>query len=86
MKKISFTVLVNNINMQNYTNSIRGSNVIGYEIGDNFIIAQFKDYKTYKYSYQRAGSPYVEQMKQLASQGHGLNSFINKYVKKLYDN
>ena len=71
--------------MQNYNNSVGGSNVIGYEIGNDFIIVQFKDYKTYKYSYSRAGSSHVDQMKQLAIQGYGLNTYINKYVKKLYD-
>lgn len=71
--------------MQPYNNSRGGSNIISYEIGNDFIIVQFKDFKKYKYSYQSAGQPYVERMKEFAINGSGLNSFINKYVKKLYE-
>ncbi|MFA5936588.1 MAG: hypothetical protein WC822_01780 [Candidatus Paceibacterota bacterium] len=71
--------------MQPYNNSRGGSNIISYEIGNDFIIVQFKDFKKYKYSYQSAGQSNVEYMKQLAIQGSGLNSFINSRVKKQYE-
>ena len=71
--------------MQHYSNSTGRSNILSYEIGADFIIVQFKDYKQYKYSHHRAGSSNVDQMKKLAIQGWGLNTFISKYVRKLYD-
>jgi hypothetical protein len=39
----------------------------------------------YRYSYESAGRENVEEMKRLAVQGHGLNSFINRRVKYLYE-
>ena len=39
----------------------------------------------YTYSYKSAGVENVEQMKKLARQGYGLNSFINKNVKYDYE-
>lgn len=71
--------------MPYYNNSTNGSNILSYEIGDDFIIVEFSDFKKYKYSYQSAGESNVERMKQLAIDGHGLNAFINTYVKKQYE-
>jgi len=68
-----------------YKNINGDSGVIAYEIGDDFILAQFHDRKTYSYSYAKAGAFHVEIMKKLARQGHGLNSYINRNVRKLYD-
>jgi len=39
----------------------------------------------YRYSYESTGRENVEEMKRLAAQGHGLNSFINRRVKYLYE-
>lgn len=42
--------------------------------------------RVYRYSYKSAGVENVENMKVLAEQGYGLNSFINIYVKYKYFN
>jgi len=77
--------------MTDYKNLSGQSNVARYEIGQDYIIVEFKTKgkdgcDTYKYSYTSAGQDNVEQMKILANQGLGLNSFINTTVKKLYEN
>lgn len=61
------------------------SGIRSYEIGDNFIVVTFSRGKSYRWSYDRAGSSHVEQMKTLAEYGNGLNSYIMRNVKKSYD-
>ena len=57
-----------------------------YKIGDTCIEVEFADTESvYRYSYESAGRENVEEMKRLAAQGHGLNSFINRRVKYLYE-
>jgi len=51
------------------------------EISDSKISVKFSDGSVYHYSYVSAGQSNVEQMKKLAHQGEGLNSFINTHVK-----
>lgn len=72
--------------MERYRNSGGDSGVSHYEIGADYIDVKFSGtFRTYTYSYRKAGRPHVEQMKILALRGSGLNSYINKYVKYLYD-
>lgn len=72
--------------MERYRNSGGDSGVSTYEIGTDFIIVKFSGtVGTYKYSYQKSGQSHVENLKQLAISGNGLNSYINNYVKNLYD-
>ena len=62
------------------------SGVLAYNPGADYIEVQFKGTsRIYRYSYQKAGRANVETMKALAKSGNGLNSFINKNVKYLYD-
>ena len=61
------------------------SGIRSYEIGDSFIMVTFDGGKTYRWSYAKAGRFHVEQMKKLAEYGDGLNSYIMRNVKKLYD-
>lgn len=69
-----------------YKNINGDSGVYSYEIGTDYIDVKFKNTsKIYKYTYSSAGTENVEKMKQLAMQGHGLNSFININVKYLYE-
>lgn len=70
--------------MELYKNINGDSGVLGYEIGDNYIIVYFKSGASYTYTHLSAGANNIETMKILAKSGNGLNSFINKYVKKLY--
>lgn len=70
--------------MEKYKNLQGGSAVKAYRIGIDFIEVVFNDYKVYRYTLSSAGSANVEQMKRLARQGYGLNSYINRFVRKLY--
>ena len=70
--------------MQLYANTTGQSGVYAYEIGGDNIHVKFKDDSTYVYTYASAGSSNIEQMKSLAINGSGLNSFINSYVKHKY--
>lgn len=73
--------------MERYKNSSGKSGVSGYEIGADYIKVAFTgNSRTYSYSYNgKAGKTHVENMKKFAASGSGLNSYINKYTKKLYD-
>jgi hypothetical protein len=71
--------------MEKYRNSGGDSGVSSYEIGFDNIKVRFSTGKTYSYSHRKAGKGHVDQMKILAQKGSGLNTYINKYVKNLYD-
>jgi len=72
--------------MERYTNIGGDSGVYAYEIGIDYIEIEFDGtQRTYTYSYRKSGRIHVEQMKVLAKSGSGLNSYINKYFKFLYD-
>lgn len=72
--------------MERYSDRGGGSGVSTYEIGSHYVKVVFKgDSKVYKYSYGTAGQKHVENMKNLAVGGSGLNSYIMKNVKNLFD-
>lgn len=73
--------------MERYRNSGGDSGVSDYEIGSDYIIVVFKGKpKRYRYSYGGgAGRYHVENLKNLAINGNGLNAYINNHVKYLYD-
>jgi hypothetical protein len=70
--------------MDRYKNLGGNSNVVAYEIGKDSIKVQFSDFSVYLYDNQSTGINHVEQMKVLAVKGQGLNSYISRFVKKLY--
>ncbi len=70
--------------MERYKNLGGNSGVLAYEIGPDYIKVEFTGGSLYLYNYGSAGSQNVERMKELAIAGEGLNSFINRYVKKAY--
>lgn len=68
-----------------YRSTYGNSGVFSFEIGSDYIDVRFKDApEVFKYSYQSAGREHVEKMKELATKGYGLYSFINMYVKDMY--
>ena len=72
--------------MERYRNLGGDSGIIAYEIGIDYIIVVFSGTsRKYKYSYRNAGKSHVENMKLIAQHGSGLNSYIMKHVKNLYD-
>ena len=70
--------------MERYGNRGGNSGIVAYEIGHDFITVKFEDGSVYLYTNYSAGSDAIEHMKQLAIAGEGLNSFINRYVRKNY--
>ena len=69
-----------------YANKNGTSNIYAFEIFDDFINVLFNGSpKVYTYSYRIAGKEHVENMKNLAKCGYGLNGYINRYVKYQYD-
>jgi len=70
--------------MEVYKNLGGDSNVVKYEIGQDFIRVRFADGAVYLYTYASGGSNNIERMKQLARIGQGLNSFIDRNVRKKY--
>ncbi|MDO8610271.1 MAG: hypothetical protein Q7R95_07010 [bacterium] len=68
--------------MQKYLNLGGGSGISEYEIWDDYIKVKFDDDSIYLYDYSAPGQSHVEEMKRLAQEGSGLNSYIRKYVKK----
>lgn len=73
--------------MVQYKNLRGNSNVQCFEILPQSIKVKFYNTaRIYSYSYSRAGINNVETMKLLAKRGYGLNSYINRVCKYLYDN
>lgn len=70
--------------MRKYRDYDHDSNVSEYEYGEDYIRVQFKDGSTYEYTSASAGTSNIEEMKRLADCGDGLNSFINRCVRKRY--
>ena len=71
--------------MPKYSNRGGDSGIDSYDTSPESITVHFSDGATYRYTYASAGSGAIERMKQLAESGQGLNSYINKYVKKSYE-
>lgn len=70
--------------MNHYQNKGGDSNIAAFEIGSDFIKVKFNDNSVYLYTYASAGQQNIEEMKRLAIQGQGLNSFINKNARDGY--
>lgn len=70
--------------MEQYRDLNGDSGVVAYEIGSDSITVEFRGGATYSYNYGSAGRSHIETMKGLAASGDGLNSYINRNVKKLY--
>jgi hypothetical protein len=70
--------------MIRYRNLGGNSNVYTYKIDSSQITVSFFGGGSYVYTYSSAGVSKVEKMKQLASQGRGLNSFIVTQANKSY--
>jgi len=70
--------------MKAYRDIVGDSGVAAYDYGADWIQVQFKTDAVYEYTYASAGQSNIETMKNLADYGDGLNSFINKNVRKQY--
>jgi len=72
--------------MTPYKNINGNSNVESYEIMDDSITVRFRSgrFRNYSYTNQRPGVAVVNKMKDLAQQGHGLNSYISTTVRSTF--
>ena len=70
--------------MQPYRNLEGHAGVTSYEIGDDFIKAEFHDGIVYVYDYRNPGAQHVERMKELARSGKGLSTYISQNVRTAY--
>lgn len=70
--------------MQAYKNLSGRSNIILFDVGNDYIEVEFSDGAAYLYNYESAGVQNIEEMKKIAIYGEGLNSYITKYVRKKY--
>jgi hypothetical protein len=68
-----------------YKNLSNHSGVLSYEIDYDSIIVQFRRGGAYLYNRRNPGAGHLESLKSLAISGIGLNTYINKHVKKSYD-
>lgn len=70
--------------MENYKNVDGNSNIVSYLIGAEFIEVNFTGGSTFVYSYLSAGKYHIDNMKELATAGKGLNTYIKKSVMSMY--
>ena len=72
--------------MVEYKNLRMNSNVESYEIFQESIVVKFfGTNEMYLYTNRSAGVHNVYQMKKLAIRGWGLNGYINRFCRKLYE-
>jgi len=71
--------------MKRYKNLEGHSGVTGYEIAPDAIAVQFNHDAVYRYTYASAGKHIIEKMKQLATTGKGLSSYISQTVKEKFE-
>ncbi len=71
--------------MNSYLDINGDSGVSKYEIERDSIVVEFSSGSQYLYTYASAGVEHIENMKDLAKKGDGLNSYINKYARKSYE-
>lgn len=55
-----------------------------FQIGPRSITVRFGGGSTYRYTYAKPGVRHVEAMKELASEGKGLTTYINRHVRGDY--
>lgn len=72
------------MSMERYLNRSGNSPITYYQISETSITVWFGS-KVYTYSYRKAGSYHVENMKRLAVSGSGLSAYITKNVRDLND-
>lgn len=72
--------------MKRYGNLHGNSGIVAYEEGSDFIRIRFTSGSIYLYTYDSACEEDMEEIKELAREGQGLNRFISEvqpgYVKR----
>jgi hypothetical protein len=73
--------------MKKYLDKSRGSGISHYSIDENSVDVLFKNnHSVYRYSTPPINRVHIENMKELAEQGEGLNTYINDHreIKENY--
>jgi hypothetical protein len=70
--------------MQKYADLSGDAGVGAYEIGENSIVLEFNNGRTYLYNEKKPGLAHVKAMTELAVAGDGLTTYVNKYVRDNY--
>jgi len=68
--------------MHRYVNDEAHSDINGFELSSDSITVEFSDGTVYLYDCSSAGVANIQQMKQLALSGKGLNAYINSYAQR----
>ncbi len=72
------------MNMKCYKNLSGNSRITAYQLGHGEITIRYADGACYLYTIESTGAVNINEMHCLAMIGIGLNSFINRIVKKNY--
>lgn len=72
--------------MKAYDNLGGNSGVVAYDYDSEVIKVQFDDGWIYEYEASTIGATDFQQMISLADSGHGLNSYINRHIRKGFSN
>ena len=72
--------------MKTYDNLGGNSGVVAYDYDSEVIKVQFDDGWIYEYEASTIGAADFQQMISLADSGRGLNSYINRYIRKRFSN
>ena len=70
--------------MNTYKNLGGDSGIIGYDYSSDSITVFFNTGAVYLYNVWSTGRANINHMINLAKEGHGLNSFISREVRKRY--
>ena len=71
--------------MTKYKNLSGESGISAYESGEDYIRVEFRDQDVYLYTDKSAGAEHIAEMKRLAEEGRGLNTYISQNVKANYE-
>ena len=70
--------------MQRYSNRSGESGVVAYDIGKDSITVKFAGGVSYVYTDASAGAAHIARMRELASAGRGLSTYISQHVHERY--
>lgn len=70
--------------MHRYAEDGHETGVIAYSISEDSITILFHEGWYYLYDRDRPGANHVQNMKELAGQGHGLSTYISQHVRENY--
>ncbi len=71
--------------MQRYKDLGGDSGVVAFELGEQFIVIEFRDGSRYRYTAASTGAADIAAMRRLARAGEGLCTFISQHVRGRYE-